>query len=120
MADIAVAHTTSPYASAYPWSSGFGSKYSNPATLPTGTGFSAAFGTSDIAVALDTSPYVSAYPWSSGFGSKYSDPGTLPTGTGRGVAWFSGGSPPSATPQFLRMHAYSKINSTNMPNSLIN
>ena len=35
--DIAVAHHTSPYISVYPWSpSGFGTKYANPSTLPTG------------------------------------------------------------------------------------
>lgn len=34
---IAVAHATSPYITAYPWSSsGFGAKYANLATLPTG------------------------------------------------------------------------------------
>jgi hypothetical protein len=36
--DIAVAHFTSPYISVYPWSSGFGTKYANPSTLPTGSG----------------------------------------------------------------------------------
>ena len=41
--DIAVAHTTSPFISVYPWSSGFGTKYANPATLPTGFGRSVAF-----------------------------------------------------------------------------
>jgi hypothetical protein len=39
-----VAHTTSPGVSAYPWSSsGFGTKYTNPATLPAGNGLSVAF-----------------------------------------------------------------------------
>lgn len=35
---IAVAHVNSPYISVYPWSSstGFGTKYSDPSTLPTG------------------------------------------------------------------------------------
>ena len=40
---IAVAHDVSPYISVYPWSSGFGTKYADPATLPTGTGFGVAF-----------------------------------------------------------------------------
>lgn len=35
---VVVAHTTIPYVSAYPWSSGFGTKYSNPGTLPSGQG----------------------------------------------------------------------------------
>jgi hypothetical protein len=42
-ADIAIVSDNSPYIFAYPWSSEFGTKYSNPATLPTGTGFSVAF-----------------------------------------------------------------------------
>ena len=43
MPDIAVAHATSPRISAYPWSSGFGTKYSDPGTLPTGTGYGVAW-----------------------------------------------------------------------------
>jgi len=40
-----VAHATSPFISAYPWSSsGFGAKYTDPATLPTGNGYGVAFG----------------------------------------------------------------------------
>jgi len=88
---IAVAHDNSPYISAYPWSSsGFGTKYSDPGTLPTNTGRGVAFSPdgSAIAIAHDLTPYVTAYPWSSsGFGTKYSDPVTLPTNTGRGVAF---------------------------------
>ena len=88
---IAVAHGTSPFISAYPWSSsGFGTIYANPATLPTGGGNGVAFSPdgSAIAVAHNTSPRVSAYPWSgSGFGTKYANPATLPTGTGYGVAF---------------------------------
>jgi hypothetical protein len=42
---IAIAHLTTPYVSAYPWSgSGFGTKFSNPATLPPGQGNGVAFG----------------------------------------------------------------------------
>lgn len=41
---IAVAHNSSPYITAYPWSSsGFGAKFANPTTLPTGTGNGVAF-----------------------------------------------------------------------------
>ena len=91
--DIAVAHTTTPYVSTYPWSSGFGTKRSNPATLPTGNGYGVTFSPSgaDIAVAHLTTPYISTYPWSSGFGTKRSNPATLPASTGRGVAVSSGG-----------------------------
>jgi len=88
---IAVAHSTTPFVSAYPWSgSGFGTKFSNPGTLPASTGNGVAFSPAGdaIAVAHPTTPYVSAYPWSgSGFGTKFSNPGTLPASTGRGVAF---------------------------------
>ena len=88
---IAVAHTTTPFITAYPWSSsGFGTKFANPGTLPTGSGSAVGFSPSGDAVAIahTTSPYVTAYPWSSsGFGTKFANPGTLPTGNGRGVAF---------------------------------
>ena len=88
---LAVAHNSSPYITAYPWSgSGFGTKYANPSTLPTGTGNGVAFSpdNSAIAVAHLASPFITAYPWSSsGFGTKYANPSTLPTGNGYGVAW---------------------------------
>ena len=79
---VAVAHNTSPYVSVYPWTSGtgFGTKYSDPSTLPTGTGRFTAFSPdgADLAVSHSTSPYISVYPWSSGFGTKYSDPSPTP------------------------------------------
>ena len=88
---IAVAHTTTPFITAYPWSSaGFGIKYTDPATLPTGDGRGVAFSPdgSAIAVAHTTTPFITAYPWSgSGFGTKYANPATLPTGNGFGVAF---------------------------------
>jgi hypothetical protein len=88
---IAIAHTTTPFVSAYPWSaSGFGTKFTNPGTLPTGNGIGVAFSPAgtEIAIAHATTPFVSAYPWSaSGFGTKFSDPGTLPASTGNGVAF---------------------------------
>ena len=40
---IATGYTNSPYISAFPWSSGFGTKYADAATLPTGTGNGVAF-----------------------------------------------------------------------------
>jgi hypothetical protein len=92
---IAIAHTTTPFITAYPWSgSGFGTKLNNPTTLPTGNGQGVAFSPdgTNIAVAHDTSPFITAYPWSvSGFGTKYTDPATLPTGTGNGVAFSPSG-----------------------------
>jgi hypothetical protein len=86
---IAIAHNTAPYITVYPWNAGFGTKYANPATLPTGDGNGVAFSPSgnDIAVAHFTAPYISVYPWNAGFGTKYANPATPPTGIGYGVAW---------------------------------
>ena len=88
---IAVGHDTSPFISAYPWSSGFGTKYADPATPPASTGNGVDFSPNgtDIAIAHNTTPFISVYPWTSGtgFGTKYANPATLPTGTGNGVAF---------------------------------
>ena len=66
---IAVAHYASPYITAWPWSagSGFGAKYTNPATLPTNYSFGVAFSPAGdaIAVAHESPPYITAYPWNS-------------------------------------------------------
>lgn len=83
---MSIAHTYSPYASTYPWSSitGFGIKYSDPSTLPDGNGKCVSFDSdsTNISIVHNISPYVSNYAWSSGFGTRYSNPGTLPTGIG--------------------------------------
>ncbi|MCE9551798.1 MAG: choice-of-anchor D domain-containing protein, partial [Planctomycetes bacterium] len=91
--EIAVAHSSSPYVSTYPWTGAFGTKISNPGTLPTGDGRDVSFTALGdyLAVAHITSPYVSAYPWTGAFGTKISNPGTLPTGNGLGVAFSPAG-----------------------------
>jgi hypothetical protein len=79
---VAVAHASSPRISAYSWTTsfGFGTKYSNPVTLPTGNGQGVKFNAAGTCVAVGhaTSPFVSVYPWStgSGFGTKFSNPST--------------------------------------------
>ena len=40
---IAVSHTGGSNVSAYPWLPGFGTKYANPATLPSNNGYGVAF-----------------------------------------------------------------------------
>lgn len=81
----------------YPWSNstGFGTKYTNPATIPGGTVYGIAFSPSGnaIAVAHNSSPYISVYPWntSTGFGAKYANPAVLPAGPGRSVAFSDSG-----------------------------
>jgi len=72
---LAVAHDDTPYLTVYKFNdvTGFGTKYSNPATLPPGNGNSVSFKSdgSVIAVANDSYDGVNAYPWSSstGFGT---------------------------------------------------
>ena len=92
---IAVAHNSSPFVSVYPFSSsGFGTKFSDPATLPAGNGFGVAVTQNGdaIAVAHTTSPFISAYPFSAnGFGTKFSNPATLPASNGTGVAFSPAG-----------------------------
>ena len=73
---IAIAHVITPKITAYPWSAGFGSKYSNPGTLPNGPGYTLAWGASDIIELNPGTNGANAYPWSSGFGTRYSNPGT--------------------------------------------
>jgi hypothetical protein len=67
--------------SVYAWSgAGFGTRFSNPATIPGSTGYSVAFSPTGDAIAFlgGGSPGIYVYPWSaSGFGTKYTDPGTL-------------------------------------------
>jgi hypothetical protein len=82
--DAAVAHSTTPFVSAYPINTGaFGSKYSDPGTLPAGNAFAIKFSPSAAHVIIggNTTPFVWAYPWSAGFGTKVSDPATLPAGS---------------------------------------
>ena len=82
---IALSSYSTPYITAYPWSSGsgFGAKYANPSTLPTPycTNLTFNYPGTAIAVSHNTSPFLAAYNWSaaSGFGAKYSNPGTLPS-----------------------------------------
>jgi hypothetical protein len=88
---IATANSGSPYVNAYAWSSGtgFGAKYANPATVPTGYSNSVAFAPAGnaLAVAHEVTPFVTAYPWTSaGFGTKYTNPATLATNS-YGVAF---------------------------------
>lgn len=89
---VAIAHRGSDRIQVYEFSksTGFGTQYSAPSTLPTGNTNSCKFtpDKSKLIVAHFTSPYVTAYPWSnsSGFGTKYSNPSTLPSGTGYSVA----------------------------------
>lgn len=90
-----VTHFNSPYVTAYPFDNGFGTKLSDPSTLPTGIGRCVAFSPDKkfIAIGHETSPYISVYHWSNdGFGSKVSNPGTLPSNIVLEVRWSPDGS----------------------------
>ncbi len=85
---IACAHDGSPYLTVYPWNSpGFGTKFANPAVLPSGNCNDVVFNNAGtvIAAAVAVSPFVEAYAWSAGFGSKFSNPSSLPAGAGSGI-----------------------------------
>lgn len=86
---IALSDGTTPFVYAYPWALGFGTKYSNPSTLPASTGYGVRFSPSgtQIAVGHATSPYISTYPWSPGFGTKYANPGTIIFATTYSIAF---------------------------------
>ena len=90
---VAVAHSTAPYITVYPWSSGFGTKYANPATAVTTTGRDVVFNPAGdvIAVAMNSGamPF-NSYVWSSGFGTKYADP-TGSAYNGKGLAFHPDG-----------------------------
>ncbi len=81
---IAIGHDNSPNISVYNWSSsGFGSKFSNPATLPPIDITTISFNPNGTAIAMGTrfGQTYAAYPWSSsGFGAKYTNPNADPAG----------------------------------------
>ena len=64
-------------------------KTTDPAALPTGTGFGAAWSPDGryLAIAHDSSPYVTIYDWSTGVPVKIANPATLPPSIGEGAAW---------------------------------
>ena len=65
-----------PTLAAYPWlSSGFGVKFTDPATLPTTSVSSISFKATALVCTHAVTPYVTAYPWSAaGFGTKFANP----------------------------------------------
>jgi hypothetical protein len=73
--------TVTPFVYVYPWtrtaSGGFGTRFANPSTLPTGSVEHTDFNPTRTTLACShfTSPYFSFYQWtSSGFGTKYANP----------------------------------------------
>jgi hypothetical protein len=107
----AIAET--PYLNGWAWNApGFGSKYSNPSTLPPDGLNDARFspdGTVVVTCGIGT-PRINAWAWSSGFGSKYSDPASDITGTGVTAVWNSSGNVVAfahATSPYVSAYAWS-------------
>jgi len=93
---IFAATSASPRIHAWSWSStatGFGTKSSNPSTLPTGSAWAMDMtdNESHIGVVHDTTPFLSVYQWTAGdpgtFGTRVSNPSTLPIGNGYGISF---------------------------------
>ena len=83
---ISTTSSTSPKILAYAWSSGFGTKYADPATFGSTSGENAYFTPDGNAVIQSNSGGTpNAWVWNSGFGAKYPDPATTITGSGYGL-----------------------------------
>ena len=87
-------HTRASYPDLEGWMEGGASldvpdKLTDPATLPTGSGYGAAFSPdgSHLAVAHNYSPYITIYKRSGDTFTKLADPATLPTSSASGAAF---------------------------------
>jgi len=80
--DILLTSQSSPYVNAFTWDNGVGSKYADPATLPSLYLYNYRWNPAKNAVVGgDYSNGLSGYQWSSGFGTKYSNPATAVGGS---------------------------------------
>lgn len=75
---------SSPYVCGYAWSSGWGSKYSDPGSPPLGgypNGIDLSKSGAEFFMSGTGTPYICAVAFnpSTGYGSQYSDPATLPS-----------------------------------------
>jgi hypothetical protein len=84
--DLALGHDTTPRLSIYKFNTttGFGTRYSDPATVPQGNVVGVRFSPLGNSLAVTCGPGtgnpLAGYPWTlgSGFGTKFGNPGTLP------------------------------------------
>ena len=80
MLSVCMGQDTTPFTTAYAWSSstGFGSKYANPSSTLAGLSRGLSFNpfSNSVIFSHNVSPTITAYAWSSstGFGSKYANP----------------------------------------------
>tara|TARA_R100000406_G_C3114962_1_gene125303 strand:- start:655 stop:1710 length:1056 start_codon:yes stop_codon:yes gene_type:complete len=86
--DVAFGGAASPYVAVWPWTgSGYGTKYSNPSSLPSGFVYGLGIAPDDSAVAVGSTfgDKMQGYPFTSGtgLGTKYANPATLPAGNCR-------------------------------------
>jgi WD40 repeat protein len=87
--DILASGTSPPYVCAFPWdsSTGLGTRYTSPSTLPPDRGYDIAVTSDNSAVFLGhaDSPFISAYSYTVGVGvgTKYANPSTLPPSNGQ-------------------------------------
>lgn len=92
---VAAALNASPYVAVWNFSdSGYGSKLSDPATLPAGSAFGVAWHPNGnwLAVAHSTSPYITVYAFDkvgAAIGAKVSNPASLPSGANGRCVTFS-------------------------------
>ena len=49
---IATSNSSTPFVTVYPWSAGYGTKYSNPSTLPPGQGYGVVFNPSNTVISV--------------------------------------------------------------------
>jgi hypothetical protein len=76
---IFVTSNVSPFVRAFAWNSttGFGTEFSSPTTLPTAATQTIRFSNSGKTIVLSATNQMNAYPWSSaGFGTKWANPST--------------------------------------------
>lgn len=84
---LAVAHTTTPFVSVYPFIAptlAIGAKITNPGSVPAGNGTAVAWSKlgDAIVVGCATTPFVASYPFSAGaFGTIHTAPVSTPSGT---------------------------------------
>lgn len=74
--NVAIGLAVTPWIGAYTYTgSGWGTRFANPATLPTGTARGVRWdGNSNVILGHFVAPFVTAYAWSSGFGTKFANP----------------------------------------------
>ena len=87
---LAVAHGASPFITTYGQNADTFTKLVEPASLPTGGSYSAAFSADGayMAVAHGASPFITIYKRSGDTFTKLANPSVLPTGNGYGVAFY--------------------------------